>query len=72
MDVATAPPPSTNVNEFSQGPTNTVQESDTSSSNQIVHSSYVPAQLHRHLQFLDFNSGKLNCKGIKYDQITKI
>ena len=66
MDVATAPPPSTNVNDFSQGPTNTVQESDTTSANQIVHSSYVPAQLHRHLQFLDFNSGKLNRKAIKY------
>ena len=66
MDVATAPPPSTNVNDFSQGPTNTVQESDTTSANQIVHSSYVPAQLHRQLEFLDFNSGMLNCKEIKY------
>ena len=57
MEVATAPASSIRVIDASLEKTRLEREKDAMSSNQTVHSSYVPAQLHRHLQFLDFNTG---------------
>ena len=59
MEVATAPNPSTREIGPNLEKTRHEREKDAMASNQTVHSSYVPAQLHRHLQFLDFNAGKL-------------
>ena len=58
MEIATAPDSTASAAISSQTKTRVERESDAMSAEQIVHSNYVPAQLHRHLQFLDFNSGK--------------
>ena len=58
MEIATAPDSTANATYSCQNKTKVERESDAMSADQIVHSNYVPAQLHRHLQFLDFNSGK--------------
>ena len=58
MEIATAPDSTVSATICSQTKTRAERESDAMSAEQIVHSNYVPAQLHRHLQFLDFNSGK--------------
>ena len=57
MEVATAPNSTASATISSQNKTKVERESDAMSADQIIHSNYVPAQLHRHLQFLDFNSG---------------
>ena len=63
MEVATNPTLSENVIKSSQD-VNLLLESNAMSANQTVHSSYVPAQLHRHLQFLDFNQGNFRRIGV--------
>ena len=55
MNVANVPDSSTE--KFKSTMDRATIEAEAMSSAKTVHSSYVPAQLHRQLQFLDYNVG---------------
>ena len=56
MNVANAPDSSTE--KFESTMDRATIEAEAMAAAKPVHSNYVPAQLHRHLQFLDYNAGK--------------
>ena len=60
MNIATVPDSSTARFETSSDKNISFKETEAMSSTHIIHSNYVPAQVHRQLQFVDHNAGTCN------------
>ena len=60
MNIATIPDSSTARFETSSDKNTSFKEIEAMASTQAVHSNYVPAQVHRQLQFVDHNTGTYN------------
>ena len=58
MNIETVPDSSTGGLESSSEKGRSYREAEAMASTEVVHSNYVPAQLLRQLQFLDYNVGK--------------
>ena len=57
MNIETVPDSSTGMLESYSEKDRSNREAEAMASTQVIHSNYVPAQLHRQLQFLDYNVG---------------
>ena len=57
MNIETVPDSSTGMLESYSEKDRSTREAEAMASTHVVHSNYVPAQLHRQLQFLDYNVG---------------
>ena len=69
MNVANVPDSSTE--KFESTMDRATSEAEAMSAANIVHSNYVPAQLHRQLQFLDYNAGTCRNHGDSRHSLTR-